>query len=333
MKKFAYLLGILLCCSASVMGQGAKNIKINEVVTSNTASIQDEFGCHNPWVELVNTAYSSYNVRGMYLTTDRSVLDPNMSAPERMKRMTIIPNGEPRTALSARQHVVFYLNSNPAKGSMHLNMKADSTTTWVGLYDGNAVDLIDSVSIPRLNANCSYARVKDGAEKWTVKTPDTVTPNIENYTEVTESKVDVLKRDDPHGLGITVLSMGIVFSCLALLYVFFSILGWLLRDKKNIKKVADAVPVVGPVAKITAKPVVKTGEKLVEVGHKTNIMLQDGFKSKGIAKETYIAVIAMALKQYADDVHDVESGIITIKPHHSNWGEHGAGTPMPEIHY
>jgi hypothetical protein len=32
-----------------------------------------------------------------------------------------------------------------------------------------------------------------------------------------------------------------------------------------------------------------------------------------------MAVIAMALKQYQDDVHDVESGIITIKPRHSMW--------------
>ena len=113
MKKSAYLLGGLLLCSTSMMAQGAKNIKINEVVTSNIASIQDEFGNHNPWVELANTAYSSYNVRGMYITTDKSVLDPKMSVPERIKRMTILPSGDPRTALSARQHVVFYLNSNP----------------------------------------------------------------------------------------------------------------------------------------------------------------------------------------------------------------------------
>jgi hypothetical protein len=32
-----------------------------------------------------------------------------------------------------------------------------------------------------------------------------------------------------------------------------------------------------------------------------------------------MAVIAMALKQYEDDVHDVESGIITIAPKKSVW--------------
>ena len=325
MKKLASILGLLFVGCTSLMAQGAKNIKINEVVTHNTTSIQDEFGKHDPWVELVNVAYSSYNVRGMYITTDKSVLNPKMSAAERMKRMTIIPNNESRTALSARQHVVFYLNSNPAEGGLHLAVKADSTTQWIALYDGNAIDLIDSVSIPVLKVNCSYARVKDGSDEWAIKTPDTVTPNIENYTTATESKVDMLKRDDPHGFGITVLSMGIVFACLAVLYVFFSLLGWALRDKSKIKKVATSTPL-----KPVVKPVVKTGEALIEVGQKTNIILQDGFKSKGISKETYIAVIAMALKQYADDVHDVESGIITIKPRHTSWSALGAGTPVPD---
>ena len=169
MKKIASILGMLFVGCASLMAQGAKNIKINEVVTYNTASIQDEFGKHDPWVELVNVAYSSYNVRGMYITTDKSVLNPQMSAPERMKRMTIIPNNESRTALSARQHVVFYLNSNPAEGGLHLAVKADSTTQWIALYDGNAIDLIDSVSIPALKVNCSYARVKDGSDEWAIK--------------------------------------------------------------------------------------------------------------------------------------------------------------------
>lgn len=324
MKKIASLLGLLLVGCISLMAQGALNIKINEVVTNNTSSIQDEYGAHHAWIELVNTAYSSYNVRGMYITTDKSVLDSKMSVPERMERMCIIPNGDHRTSLSARQHIVFYLGSNPAEGSLHLRVPMDSTTQWVALYDGNAVDLIDSVSIPAMKVNCSYARVKDGVDSWVVKAPDAVTPGIENYIEVTETKIDKLKKNDPHGFGITVLSMGIVFSCLALLYVFFSLLGLLLNHKRVIKKVAQTQPL-----KPVVKPVVKTGEILVDVTHKTNVMLQDGLKSKGIDKEIYIAVISMALKQYIDDVHDTESGVITIKPHKTSWSSLGQGTPIP----
>lgn len=40
---------------------------------------------------------------------------------------------------------------------------------------------------------------------------------------------------------------------------------------------------------------------------------------KGIDKEIYMAVISLALKEYLEDVHDVESGIITIKPKQTRW--------------
>ena len=104
MNKFGLLCGALLLSGASsVFGQGAKNIVINEVMTNNTASIQDEFGKHEAWIELENTSFTTYNIRGMYLTTDRSVLDQNMSVPERIKRMSIIPSGDARTSLGGRQ--------------------------------------------------------------------------------------------------------------------------------------------------------------------------------------------------------------------------------------
>ena len=42
MNKFRLLLGGMLLFSTTTMfGQGAKNIRINEVLTNNTASIQD----------------------------------------------------------------------------------------------------------------------------------------------------------------------------------------------------------------------------------------------------------------------------------------------------
>ncbi len=307
-----WLLGMLLALSPTMLlAQIDKSIKLNEVMTDNSESLQDEYGVCNPWVEIANISHSTYNIRGMYITTDKSVLDKTMSVPERIKRMSIIPNGEPRTSLSARQHLVLYLNSYPAKGALHLNVKVNTgEPTWVALYSGNAVDLIDSVTVPALASNQSFARLHDGGEKWQVKPQDCVTPGISNYIEVTESKIAKLKREDPHGFGISVLAMGIVFFCLALLFVFFTFFGLFMRHRETAKKVTNLQPL---------KAGVKTVEKTMEIGHKTNVILQDGLKSKGIDKEIYIAVISMALKQYFDNVHDVESGVITIKPKNTEW--------------
>ena len=314
MNKIKILLsGFLLASTSGVMAQGAKNIRINEVLTNNTASIQDEYGQREAWIELENTSFTTYNIRGMYFTTDRSVLDPNMSVPERIKRMSVIPSGDTRTQIGGRQHLVFFCNSNPAQGKLHLSLKVPaSEPLWIGFYNGNATELIDSVSIPALAADQSYAR---HGNEWSVKSAENVTPGIENFIKTDETKDAKLKREDPYGFGITLLAMGIVFFCLAVLFLFFWLFGLLMRHMETAKKVANAQPI---------KPITKTVEMTMEVGHKTNIILQEGLKTKGIDKEVYIAVISMALKQYLVDVHDVESGIITIKSHQTGWADEGS---------
>lgn len=309
MNKFGLLLGTLLLAGASMThAQVEQSIKINEVMTSNTSNLQDEYGQREAWIEIANVSFTTYNVRGMFITTDRSVLDPQMSVPERMKRMSAIPSGEPRTALSGRQHLILFCNSLPSKGSMHLSVPIDpSKPTWVGLYSGNATQLIDSVTVPVIADNLSYARHKDGSANWVVKSAEQVTPGISNMTDIVETKTAKLKREDPYGFGITVLAMGIVFFCLALLFVFFTLFGFFMKHR-------SAVANIQPV-----KAGVKTVEKTMEVASKTSTILQDGLKTKGIDKEVYMAVIAMALKEYQDNVHDVESGVITIKPKNTDW--------------
>ena len=306
MRKLGILLcGMLLTGTSTMFAQGAKNIKINEVLTNNTASLQDEFGQHLPWVELVNTSFSTYNIRGMYITTDRSVLNPSLSAPQRIAKMQVIPNGDSRTQMSGRNHLILFLHSNPATGAMHFATKAVAgQPLWFALYDGNGIDLIDSVSVPVLAEDKSYARIKDGEQKWDIKPAEAVTPGIGNYIEINETKIARLKRDDPHGFGITVLSMGIVFSCLALLFVFFSILGKIMVNKEKADKASREA---GWVKLKTARmPIEAKDSKIPPSKKKEDI-------------DVYIAVIAMALKDYQDNLHDEESGIITIRPRHTMW--------------
>ena len=76
---------------------------------------------------------------------------------------------------------------------------------WIAIYDGNAVDLIDSVSVPALKDDCSFAREKDGSVKWEIKSPAEVTPGTNNLLKEGESKVAKLKREDPYGFGICFL--------------------------------------------------------------------------------------------------------------------------------
>ncbi len=322
MNKFGLMSGVLLLSASASFAQMEKSIRLNEVQTRNTSGLTDEYGRREAWVEIANVSHSTYNLRGMYITTDRSVLDKKMSVPERIKRMHIVPNGDSRTNLSARSHIVFYCNSHPEKGTLHLAVPVNPDgQVWIGLYNGNAVNLIDSVTVPVLADGQAYARTTDGAETWVVKDSSSVTPGISNDTEVRESKIAKLKRTDPYGIGITVLSMGIVFFCLVLMFLFFHLFGLFMRHREKAGKVAGLQPL---------KAGVKTVEKTIEIGHKTNNILQDGLKNKGIDREIYMAVIAMALKQYQEEVHDVESGVITIKPKHTEWN--GEYIQMTQFH-
>ncbi|MCR4602973.1 MAG: OadG family protein [Prevotella sp.] len=313
MNNLKLLLGtLLLTASQTMMAQGAKNIVISEVMTDNASSIVDEFGQREAWIELENTSFSTYNVRGMFITTDRSVLNKGLSAPERIQKMSMIPSGEVRTNIGARQHLVIFANSSPAQGKLHLDVQIpDSAAVWVALYNGNGVELIDSVSVPMMSADCSYARIDGG---WKIMNAQQVTPGIENAAagEAKKTGVDKFKEQDPHGFAMAIMAMGVVFLCLALLWIFFTLFGMLMRHLETAKKVANTQPI---------KPITKTVEVTKELAHKTGNVLQEGFDKKGIDMEVYMAVIGMALRQYEDDVHDVESGVITIKSKDTDWDD------------
>ncbi len=329
MKKLGIIFSMLVITSLSAWAQGAKSIRITEVMTDNRTSIVDEYGKHKPWVELSNTSFTTYNVRGMFLTTDRRALNKKMSPEERRKLMCPLPNNEPRTNLAGKKSIIiydkaFWILSGWNDDDMQLVKSVHNNDTepfhlalglsnngWIGLYDGNAIDLIDSVSLPRLQPDNTYA-LWNNFKTWKVTdTPYTTPGYLPQGTGL--SKPQMLKKTDPHGFGIAVLAMGIVFSCLALLFVFFWLFGAYMKHKQRIAKATERH------ATLLYRTGKKTVEITTEIGHKTNVMLKDGLETKGIDKEIYIAVISLALQDYLEDVHDVESGIITIKPKQTRW--------------
>ncbi len=308
MKKLGLLLSMFVIATLPAWPQGAKSIRITEVMTDNRTSIIDEYGKHKPWVELSNSSFTTYNIRGMFITTDRRVLDPKMTPEQRRQLMSPIPNNEARTSLTGKKSIVFYdrswskatvgsVNTETGPLQMNLGIKAGKST-WVGLYDGNAVDLVDSVSVPMLASDQSYALSRD-FKSWAKVDGEVVTPG---YLPLSTglSKPQMLKKTDPYGFGITVLSMGIVFSCLALLFFVFWIFGAYMQRKQrmvaastNTSSEKDKVPATQPVASA----------------------------AQNIDQTTYMAVISLALRSYLEDKHDDDSGIITIKPKTTRWNQ------------
>lgn len=312
-----------------MLAQGAHDFKINEVYIAPASccmkaaaddscampagtcqaervSYQDEYGDTPSWIEIFNTSYSTHEIRNCFLTNDPRVLDPDITTPERIALMSPVPKGDARTNLTARQHITFFADGHINRGTLHTNFTlTPGQDNWIALYDGNGVTLLDSVTVPAsLQPNQSYARVynkETDTYEWKIATGEEVTPDASNQIgEQSEDKVAEWKRSDPYGIAMTIIAMGIVFVCLILLSEFFQIFGWIFDRMAKLNRV-------------------KAIRAIREKAGKLVIMAKDGTETRGIEMENYAAAIALALHEYTTGVHDVESGVITIQHHDTEW--------------
>ena len=273
--------------------QGAKSLKFNEILVTNTASLVDEYGCRSAWIEFHNDAFASANARNCFLTTNRAVLNEELSAPERIKMMYQIPAGSVATHIEGKQKMLFFADALPNRGVFHTNFTlADSTENWIALYDANGTTLLDSITVPALGENQSWAREKDGIGAWKVVTAENVTPAATNTVEQGEGKVAKFKRMDSRGLGMTVMCMAVVFSALAILWWLFALIGKIFASTISSAKKAPAKE---------AAPAPKAAP------------------AKGGKADEEMAAICMALHEHFGNVHDEESDVLTIVGGASGW--------------
>ena len=308
-KRF---LGILvgLTVVAAAFGQGAFSFKINEVVVTNTHGLIDEYGERSGWIEIANTSWGTNNIRSCYLTTNREALNKDLSVPERVKLMSLVPKGDERTNLTAQQRIVFFADGHTNLGTLHTNFTLkEGEENFIALFDGNGKTLLDSITVPPLAENQSYARVYDSdseAYVWMVLDAEEVTPGAPNAGQgKVQDKVAEFKEKDPYGIAMSIMAMGVVFGCLLALYVFFRLFGYAVTLYRR-----------WPVCGLS----VRCATKLTKLPSWPNRV----WRPKGVDMKVYMAVIAMALRDYEEDVHDVESNVLTYHTEeHSEWNAKG----------
>ena len=282
------MVGALSSCTAPDTGS---KIVINEVLVDNQDNFQDDYGVHSGWVEIFNTSYNSVNLAGCYLKVSSEPGDT---------LSYFIPKEDVLTAISPRQHALFWADGAPRRGTFHTNFVLSKTRdNWVGLYDSGR-KLLDEVVVPAgvLKTDQSYARVSDGADQWEVKDDSEtkyVTPSTNNQTLEGNPKMDKFEQHDSAGLGMTITAMTVVFIGLILLYISFRIIG----------KVA---------VKLRKRNAMKA----------QNVTDKQEAKERGLgeAPGEVIAAISMALHEAQGADHDVEETILTIsrvKRSYSPW--------------
>ncbi|MBQ7772663.1 MAG: OadG family protein [Bacteroidales bacterium] len=303
MKKFyklTLLLGVLFCAS-TMYAQNISDMRLNEVLVTNTEGFEDDYGYRSGWVELFNTSYGTVNIAGCYLSTDPNNLT-----------MYRIPKGDVLTSIPPRQHILFWADGVKERGTFHVNFKLDDAKEVLFVStDGKTI--VDRVAIPQLDTNQSYARKVDGegsvkqesiiykslyknmvakanandtetVEGW-IKT-NVPTPSTNNLTLDGESKGALMKEVDPYGLFLTFTAMFVTFLSLIILYVIFKNIG-----KFHIKKKSENA----------VKAMEGTGKS-------------DKADTSGqVSAETY-AAISMAIHLFMQDneAHDFEDTVLTI---------------------
>lgn len=278
-KRIGIFITLVAVVCLGLNAQRATSLKINEVLVTNEQNYQDDYGLHNAWIEIFNTSFASVNIEGCYLTNDK---DNPTKYP--------IPKGDVLTLIKPRQHILFWADGMPNRGTFHVSFTLDpSKENYIALYDSNGKTLIDEITVPAgMLADQSYAREEDGSANWVIKgggEHSYVTPSTNNMTLDKNEKIENFKKHDADGFGMAVIAMSVVFIGLILLYVSFKIVGNIAvkLGKRN------AMKAIGITDKVEAK------EK--------NLGSHSG-------KET--ATIAMALHEFMNDAHDVEDMILTI---------------------
>lgn len=159
-------------------------IRINEVMVVNDNSMVDEYGQRKAWIELFNANFAPIEISSIYITNDST-----------QPRKYPVPLGDVNTKMPKRQHVVFFADGEPNKGTFHTSFTlTPGQDNWIGIYDADGIKLIDQVLVPAsLLPGQSYARTEDGAGEWTVRTGgenDYITPSSANIIKDTNHKIE-----------------------------------------------------------------------------------------------------------------------------------------------
>lgn len=275
-RKLLLTVMLVAVAASSALAQSRKALRINEVMVQNESSIVDDYGEHHGWIELFNSNFAPLEISSVFITNDST-----------QPKKYPVPLGDVNTRIAKRQHVVFFTDGQPDKGTFHTNFVLEpGKDNWIGVYDADGVTLIDEVIVPAaLAADNSYARTVDGDGEWAVRDGGAayITPSSANVIRDTNNKIEEFAERDANGFGMTIMAMCIVFSALLILCLCFYGIGKIGASVSRLNKMR---------AHGVEKHEVEKGAVVHDSGEE-------------------IAAIVMALYDHLN-AHDTENTVLTI---------------------
>jgi len=150
---------------------------INELMASNSSTIQNPQGQYDDWIEIYNFGREAVNIGGMYLTDD--LTDPT--------KWQIPTNSPSETTIPAHGYLFIWADKDTTDTGLHANFKLDAMGEELGLFDSstsgiNGVTLIDYVVFDEQTVDISYGRYPDASDNLIfLVSPTPGTENTEGY--------------------------------------------------------------------------------------------------------------------------------------------------------
>ena len=287
-KSLFISLAFLLPLPAALHAQNVADLVISEVLAEpDSTGLTDDFGGRNGWIEIFNTSQGTVNLGGCYLTDDRNDL-----------RKSLIPKTDSRVMLGPRQVTLFHAAGNGDLGTFYTSFRIRRGGT-VYLVSNDGRTIVDSLAVPAdlpVGMSVSKFAVDKKQMKFEAAAEPTVpSPRILNGSQNVESNAQKMARQDPHGWILSITSVSVVFTALAILWFLF----WILFERPAKRK-----------ARPGKKAPARRGSA-ADAETAAAIALAIDMEQGG---DTY-AAIALALHLHlSESVHDNESFVLTFKP-------------------
>lgn len=271
------IVALLLCFFAvpNLTAQSIHDIRINEIQVYNKDGLKDDYGHPSSWIELFNTGYGKVNLSGATL----KVNGKEYRIPK--SNDMIIPT---------RGYLLFYASGESSKGQFYTNFNLEDADYITFYAPDDKFTAVDSMVINRsaMKEDVTYGWFKDHDDIEKLMNLPASTPGATNNTLEAVHRSEKFRQADPSGIVLTITAVAVVAVNLVLLYFIFVYLG-----KFHIK--------------VSRRKEEQLAQAVVAAKSTTDVKVGDG-----VITNEELAAIAIALYRYSEDLHDIESTVLTI---------------------
>jgi len=162
--------------NASIGESSIEDLVINEFMASNDATIADQDGEFDDWIELYNNGASSIDISGYSLSDDRDNL-----------AQWAFPVG---TSIAANSYLIVWADNDEDQAGLHTNFRLSGGGETIYLTDA-AGAFVDTIEYNDQTTNISFGRIPNGTGDFQVMNP---TFNAENNADADGDGIDA--KDD-----------------------------------------------------------------------------------------------------------------------------------------